>query len=156
MVKKSKILHISDGIGGILCDGSFTNETQNNHPTPNPVATEEQKNAVSNPDYFSNSNVLAEIEGFCSDCVEEVRSSYPDRGQKNSIHLYKVSQKPNDFSYCGIGSKLLMNKNNSLVDPRLLNKDSEPRSRRIPKSKNLCDNCIDGYPDDIKERLYPI
>lgn len=143
---KCTILHLPDGIGGILCDGSFTNEAQNYSSEKNPVATSSQKSAVSDSNYFSNDNVLGENEVFCSDCVEAVRVSYPTLN--NTVHVIKTGQKPHGFSYCGIGTDILIRNDNEIIDGANLTREGV----RPPKSQYICSNCENGYPEDLLER----
>lgn len=147
VVSKCKILHLSDGNGGILCDGSFTTESANHSDVKNPIATSFQKQAVSDPDYFiKDQNVLSEKEVFCSNCVQNVRSTYPEEAR---VHIHKNGQTSYQFTYCGFQVELLHDQQHKTVDGHYLTRDGSPR---IPTSANRCDNCQYGYPDILTGR----
>jgi hypothetical protein len=144
----STILHLPDGAGGILCDGSFTDEARNESSVKNPAATSSQKSAILDPGYFDNSNVLSDNEVFCSDCVNIVRSSFPSHHDPNSVHLYKIGQEPYGFSYCGIELEIIYSNSNNIIDPTNISEGNI----RPPKPQYLCSNCADGYPGLLLQR----
>ena len=146
-INRCTILHLPDGDGGILCDGSFTEQKRNFSSEENPTATITQKNSFSDPEYFNNSsNILSSFEVVCTNCLKEVRSTYPERYEDNFRHIYKTGQNKDTFTYCGIEIDHLTGKGNRFINPSNLNV-SNRTYQKLPtyKSNTICKNCLDGF-----------